>query len=227
MSLAVELPTETDLWYRYLRDGDLPARDQLFLIHRVWAGIVARSVFRRLSIRHVDCADFVQNAELGLLDAMSRYAPDRGIEFRAFARARVRGAVFNGLRVMLQDRGVSQDDRRYAERLAQMHDGGQTDAFDTIVDAIVALGIGYLLDHSAEHAAADAFAYASRTQTHARLMAAVARLPERLRDVVEQHYFHHVPFAAIATDLGVTRGRMSQLHRDALTRLRESLRDLS
>lgn len=225
MALAVELPTDDELWCRYRRDGDVPARDQLFLAHRAWAGVIARSVYRRLSIRHVDCADFVQNAELGLLDAMSRFDPARGIEFRAFARARVRGAVFNGLRAMLQDRGISQDDRRYAERLAHMH-GDHADAFDTIVDAIVGLGIGYLLDHAGDHAATDAYAYASRTQTHARLMAAIARLPERLRELVEQHYFHHIPFSEIAHDLGVTRGRMSQLHRDALQRLREALREL-
>lgn len=225
MSLAVELPTEAELWNRYARNGDLLARDQLFLTHRTWAGIVARSVYRRLSIRHIDCADFVQNAELGLLDAMSRFDVERGIDFRAFAGARVRGAVFNGLRAMLQERGVSQDDRRYAERLSHLQ-GDHADPFDTIVDAIVGLGLGYLLDHAGDHAATDAYAYASRTQTNARLMAAVARLPDRLRRVVEQHYFHHIPFAAIAIELEVTRGRMSQLHRDALSRLREALRDL-
>ncbi|NJL18613.1 MAG: hypothetical protein HC938_17105, partial [Nitrospira sp.] len=47
-----------------------------------------------------DKADYVQNASIGLLEAISRFEPERGIPFAAFALPRVRGAVLNGLRTL-------------------------------------------------------------------------------------------------------------------------------
>jgi RNA polymerase sigma factor for flagellar operon FliA len=36
------------------------------------------------------------------------------------------------------------------------------------------------------------------------------------------HYLQHVPFVEIAKMLGVTKGRISQLHKSAMARLRTS-----
>jgi RNA polymerase sigma factor for flagellar operon FliA len=225
MSTVSEPATEVELWRQYRQGNDLIARDRLFLQYMPWAESVGRSVYRRISIYSLDSEDFVQNAELGLLDAMSRFDPSRGVEFRAYAKPRVRGAVFNGLRTLLQERGVSNDDMRYAERLAHLH-RNDIDAFDSVVDAIVGLGIGYLLDHASNEGSADAYAYVKRDQTNTTLLQAVNRLPERLRHIVAEHYFNHVPFRDIAEGMGVTKGRMSQLHHEALNRLRGALREL-
>ena len=225
MATVIESAPEHELWRRYRQDSDPGARDRLFMQYMPWAAAVGRSVYRRISIYSLDSEDFVQNAELGLLDAMSRFDPDRGVDFRAYARPRVRGSVFNGLRAQLSERGVSNDDARYAERLAHMH-SGDLDAFDSVVDAIVGLGIGYLLDNAGNAGNDDAYAYINRNQTNAALLQAVTRLPERLRQLITAHYYHHIPFREIAVRMGVTKGRVSQLHHDALNRLREVMREL-
>jgi RNA polymerase sigma factor FliA len=225
MALAIDfVAEEAELWRRFRQGGDLLARDHLFRLHMAWAAAVARSVYRRVGVFSLDSSDFVQNAELGMLEALARYEPERGIDFRAFARSRVRGAVFNGLRSMLRERGISNDDQRHVERLSHMRDN-DGEAFDTVVDAVIALGMGFLLDHAASEASIDASTYVQRDQTHLRLKSAVDRLPERLQEVVVAHYFDFVPFSDIADDLGVSRSRVSQLHREALQRLRDILRD--
>lgn len=225
MSLAVEIPTEeSELWRRYREQGDLIARDRLAVMHLPWAAAVGKSVYRRVGIYGLDCEDFIQNARLGMLEAIGRYEPERGVEFRAYARPRVRGAVFNGVRAMLQERGTSAEDRCHADRLDHLHDDGRT-PFDNVVDAVVGLGLGYLLEHAAIDDGADAYAYARRDQTHVRLKAAVRRLPARLQSLIAAHYFEHVPFCEIADAEGITKGRISQLHREALARLRDALRD--
>lgn len=225
MSTVIEPAAEAQLWRQYRQDSDLIARDRLFSQYMPWAASIGRSVYRRISIYSLDSEDFVQNAELGLLDAMSRFDPGRSVEFRAYAKSRVRGAVFNGLRALLSERGVSNDDTRYAERLAHLH-RSDVDAFDSVVDAIVGLGIGYLLDHAKNEGSEDAYAYVKRDQTNATLVQAVGRLPERLRHIVTEHYFNHVPFRDLADAMGVTKGRVSQLHHDALNRLRDAMREL-
>ena len=225
MALAAKTPfEESELWRRYRQHGDLVARDRLAVMHLPWAAAVGKSVYRRVGIYGLDSEDFIQNARLGMLEAIGRFEPDRGVEFRAYARPRVRGAVFNGIRSMLQERGTAADERRHAERLDHFHDDERS-PFDSVVDAVVGLGLGFLLEHAGAETGADAYAYARRDQTQARLKAAVARLPARLQSLVTAHYFEHVPFSEIADAEGVTKGRISQLHREALTRLRDALRD--
>ncbi len=51
----------------------------------------------------------------------------------------------------------------------------------------------------------------------------VGQLSEQQKLVIRHHYLQEVPFDEIATLMGVTRGRVSQLHRQGLLRLRELL----
>ncbi|KGB98681.1 RNA polymerase sigma factor, sigma-70 family protein [Burkholderia cepacia] len=62
-------------------------------------------------------------------------------------------------------------------------------------------------------------------QTRERLHAAVSELPERQQKIVRYHYFHGLGFDQIGEILGVTKGRISQLHRAALLDLRERIAD--
>jgi RNA polymerase sigma factor for flagellar operon FliA len=66
----------------------------------------------------------------------------------------------------------------------------------------------------------DGYASVEYRQLQARLHAAVAALPAQERRVLEGHYFQQQSFAGIADDLGLTRGRISQIHKSALSRLR-------
>jgi RNA polymerase sigma factor for flagellar operon FliA len=49
------------------------------------------------------------------------------------------------------------------------------------------------------------------------------RLPERERQLIRRHYFEQCEFRVIANELAVTPGRVSQLHAQALLRIRELL----
>lgn len=220
--------TESELWSRYRGDQDDTARDSLLLHYMPWATSIARSVHRRVRAYQVDRDDFVQNATIGLMEAMSRYDPQRGIAFRYYAQPRIRGAVFNGLRAIMGDRSSAPDQGRFEARLASLNDEAGGGAFENFVDSIVGLGVGYLLDEAVHARSADqtgALSYAQKAEMEASLLAAVSSLPDRLKLIVELHYFRYVPFQDIAKQLGVTKGRISQLHKSALIKLRDSLRE--
>ena len=55
---------------------------------------------------------------------------------------------------------------------------------------------------------------------------ALDELQGRERTVMELHYRQHVPFVEIAELLGVTKGRVSQIHRAAVARMRERIHAL-
>lgn len=48
-------------------------------------------------------------------------------------------------------------------------------------------------------------------------------LTDRERAVMESHYFQHESFDVIAQNISLTKGRVSQLHRQALSKLRQAL----
>lgn len=225
---------EAELWRSYRERTDEDARDRLFLHHMPWATSIARNVHRRVHAYAVDRDDFVQNATIGLMEAIARFEPQRGIAFRSYATPRVRGAVFNGLRAILGDRPTAAQDR-YAARLQAIQEGREGregGAFEQILDAVVGLSLGYMLDDAVQslvdggEGSGSAFEYARQDQARARLLKAVERLPARQQLIIRAHYFQYVPFVELAERFGVTKGRISQLHHEALSRLRNLMGDV-
>ena len=116
MDAAASDAPDAELWRLY-KDGCIEAQGRLYLRHAPWAKSIAVQIHGRIRAYPVDRQDFIQNATLGLLEAMSRFDPVMGVSFRHYAVARVRGAVFNGLRAILGDRPVAQEDSRMQERV--------------------------------------------------------------------------------------------------------------
>jgi len=219
---AVIDPGERDLWVRLRRDNDAQARQVLFSHHVPWARVVAISVHRRLWGSAVERSDCIQNATVGLLEAMNRYDPGRDVEFRAYATPRVRGAVFNGLRVLMAGhRDVPYPDR-LEERATDLSAGGSGDILGEFVDVVVGLGLGMLLEsaYCALVDDADGFQHVESVQLNARLRAALQELAPRYRHIIEGHYFHHLPFSEFTLQWNVSKGRVSQIHKEALMQLR-------
>jgi RNA polymerase sigma factor for flagellar operon FliA len=218
---------ESQLWERWVGERDRTSRDALILLHAPWARLVARDVFLRVRSRNTEWGEFAQNATLGLIEAVDRYDPARGVEFRTFARHRVRGAVFNGLR-QLWDEGVTKGRDSSLERSESLSDE-DGDPLESFVSWTVGVGIGHLLD-VASLPGADAYprgpyATLEHDQKGELLRQLVRLLPGREGMIVTLHYFQHVPFVEIAGLLSVTKGRVSQLHKQAVKRLRECLRE--
>lgn len=216
---------EEELWRRLRDRNDREAQQALFARYSPWARSVAREVFRRVRIVQLDWNDYSQNAAIGLLEAMGRYDPARNIDFIAYAKARVRGAVFNGLRAYLaENRQNAARDERLGERYESLHGRDDDDPLGQFVSIVSGLAIGHLMDSLGDSEYAEQARHVERQidaqRVGMRLRAAIRSLPERERLVIELHYLQHVPFVEIAGLLGVTKGRVSQVHKAALGRLR-------
>ncbi len=222
---------ERDLWGRWRADRDVGSRDALILRYSPWARRMARDIYARVHSLGDAWHDCTQNALVGLLEAIERYDPERGVPFSAFARHRIRGAVFDGLRSLreslAQETPSRQAEAIRRERLASLQEDGPLDPLEAFVATTVGLGLGHLLEANAvpQHAQLDAYAGLERQELDARVAAAVERLPERERLIMELHYYHSMPFLSIAAQWGVSKGRISQLHRRALEGLRSVLRE--
>jgi RNA polymerase sigma factor for flagellar operon FliA len=87
-----------ELWRRYA-EGDETARDNLVLNYAPLVKVIAGRVGSRLPPQ-VEVADLIAYGLTGLMGAIERYDPERGIQFKTFALTRIRGAMIDALRTL-------------------------------------------------------------------------------------------------------------------------------
>jgi len=86
-----------DLWRRYKDDGDTRARERLVVAYSPLVKFVAGRLGAGLP-SHVEDADLISYGLMGLIGAIERFEPERGIKFETFAMTRIRGAIIDELR---------------------------------------------------------------------------------------------------------------------------------
>ncbi|MBA2342014.1 MAG: RNA polymerase sigma factor WhiG [Thermoleophilaceae bacterium] len=91
---AIEL---RDLWRRYKEDGDSGARERLVLAYSPLVKYVAGRMGSGLPA-HVEEADLISYGLGGLITAIERFEPERGIKFETFAITRIKGSIIDELR---------------------------------------------------------------------------------------------------------------------------------
>lgn len=226
---------EAALWRNHLDRRDSESRQLLFEHYRPFAMRLARVEFRKRRGMNFELGDLEQFAFEALLQAIDRFDPSRGTPFESFVRLRIKGQISSGMAKMSEG-GSQASYRRRAERdrlRSLAADGGETDSEGDPLQALSRLAatlvLGIMLDEGAQSAEAIAdsapSAYDSlalREMQHC-LWQQVDTLPEREAFVLRQHYAKDVSFTVIAELLGVSKGRVSQIHRQALLRLRSQL----
>jgi RNA polymerase sigma factor FliA len=86
-----------DLWRRYKDENDQAARERLVVAYSPMVKFVAGRLGAGLP-SHVEDADLISYGLVGLIGAIERFEPERGIKFETFAMTRIRGAIIDELR---------------------------------------------------------------------------------------------------------------------------------
>jgi RNA polymerase sigma factor for flagellar operon FliA len=107
-------------WRRYRRDGEREVRDQLVLAYSPIVKHVAGRIASRMP-PHIDLADLVAYGLAGLIEAVERYDPARGVKFESFAGLRIRGAIIDAMRSLdWVPRAVRDEAREYERTSADL-----------------------------------------------------------------------------------------------------------
>lgn len=227
-------PGEEDALWKASRLGNAGARSALIGAYLPFARMVAARAFARRIDHELEFDEYLQFGTVGLIEAVDRYDPAAGAGFKTYAGYRINGAILTGLEHSTEKRQqISMHQRLLAERLeggTLRPEAAGDDLFHQLAQAAIGLALGFMLDNPEGHAYADAVqpetAYGATElhQLRGRIRSLIERLPERERTVIKYHYLHHTLFADIADEMGLTRGRISQLHRSGLERLREMIK---
>ncbi|MFD2190258.1 RNA polymerase sigma factor FliA [Pistricoccus aurantiacus] len=195
----------------------------------------------------VELEDLIQAGMVGLLEAQGRFDAKGGASFATFASQRVRGAMIDELRSRdwlprSVRRGAREMDacvQRLEQQLGRPPEEAEiAEQLDMSLDDYRRLlndtNNGYLLPFeelmeaggearlSAEPIPSPFAALASGEQREG-LIAAIEALPEREKLLMALYYQEELNLKEIGAVLGVTESRVSQLHSQAISRLRARL----
>ncbi len=87
------------IWREFRATKDPGLRNRLVLQYAPLVKYVAGRLRTRMP-ESVDQDDLVSDGVLGLMDAIERFEPARGLSFQTFAVPRIRGAIIDGMRSM-------------------------------------------------------------------------------------------------------------------------------
>lgn len=185
---------------------------------------------------HASLEDLVAAGHAGLVEAADRYDPARGARFTTFAYYRVRGAIFDHVRATCRD-DVALRARAHAEAAVDAlvtERLGDAPAPESPAAAAAALGdllgeitaafsLAEIVAATAPAAPPDPEELTLRAEQGAHLEAALGRLPDLERSLLQRVYVEGLSVAEAGEALGISRSWSGRLHARALAVLRDAL----
>jgi len=241
---------ETAMWTAYAA-GNSEARDALLRQHLGLVHFVARQVFRKLSTE-ADFDDLLGAGTLGLIGALESFDQNRGLAFSTFAAPRIRGSILDDLRrldhvsrsVRRKARELAAARAELARTLGRPHvdrelairldlDIPRLWRWESEVEGAMMVSLDRMPgDRDDEAPALTDTLFADgptiedvleREEQVALLAQALAGLNGQEQTVLTLSYYEGLKLHEIATVLGVTESRVSQIRTKALAKLRSEI----
>ncbi|MEG3640140.1 FliA/WhiG family RNA polymerase sigma factor [Magnetococcus sp. PR-3] len=228
-------------------------REEIILKYAPLVRYVAGRISMKLP-QSVDLDDLYQVGVMGLIDAVSKFDPDRGIKFQTYAEFRIRGAILDELRAIdWVPRQLRQNASQIQEAYNQLeakfgrpaedvevadHLGITIQTFHEQIDQVRGISIVSfedirpnsddeewdVLEVLADPSVQDPVEAIGLMELRHAMADAIDSLPEKERLVVTLYYFEELTMNEIGEVLGLTESRISQLHSKAALRMRARIK---
>lgn len=183
----------------------------------------------------IDVDDLVSAGVIGLLKALEKFDPEKGVDFRCFANYHIKGSILDELR---QWDHLSRGVRKTVKKMEQIHLELEQQLKRQPTDEEVAQAmqlplekyynhksfskLGFLSyeDHWDGEGAQDLLELIFNKELKLKLTRAISSLPYKERVVVDFYYFKERTMKEAAEFLKLSEGRVSQLHKQAMARLK-------
>jgi RNA polymerase sigma factor FliA len=237
-----------DIWQRF-ESGALSwaacsaeARGAIVQRHATKVKIIALRMKAKLP-QHVELRELISAGSLGLMEALEKFNAEMGIKFDTFAENRIKGAMLDELRRLdWFSRGLRQRVRLLEDHLRQVEQfsGREPTAEELqkltgLSDREVQEGLEALhnqviisvdaleesLLHSGGNARDDPYAHTLQQELIDKLAQLIDELTAREQMVLSLYYSDELNMRETALVMDITEGRVSQLHSQALRKLRK------
>jgi RNA polymerase sigma factor for flagellar operon FliA len=232
-------------------EHQLPSREQLILKYLPYVKRIVNRIAIHLP-PNVDTEDLMNVGVIGLIQAIDRYDDSRDNKFTTYAAFRIRGAVLSELRsrdyLSRSNRRKIRDLDRTVLALEQKFDREVEDeevaaAMEIDLEELYQIKqmssisfisfeeLGYSSARDKQKLArgllendGDILAQAGVKELQTALAEAIDELPEKEKLVLSLYYTDELTMKETGEVIGVTESRVSQLHSQAIIRLRSKLR---
>jgi len=209
-----------ELWQLYKRSGGIHVRNKLIEFYFDKTKALSGKLYASRLGNVADFNDYLHYGILGLISSIDKYDPMYGAQFFTYASYRIKGSIIDGISSMEEKTASKSNELIFKHRFTSICEGQEDeDLFGSLVDTSVMLAIGFMLEDRAE--INDQYSNHAFQELKDTLKNYVGLLNNDEKNVIEYHYFHQLPFVTIAEILGVTKSRIAQIHKKALTTLRE------
>jgi RNA polymerase sigma-B factor len=243
---AVRQREDRELLRRYHVDGDRSAREELIARHLP----LVRSLARRYAGRGEALEDIEQVGAIGLIKAIDRFDVEREVSLATYATPNVVGEIKRHFRdkgwAIRVPRSLQELNARMSgaiddltARLGHSPSVGEiAESLDTTNEEVLeALEVGSAYtalsldagpagsdeDSDPMETIGDEDAEFDRSEDRATLGPALARLPEREREILRMRFEEGLPQTQIAERVGLSQMHVSRLIRRSLAKMREEL----
>ena len=194
--------------------------------------------------------DLIQAGMIGLLEASRNFDGSKGASFETYAGIRIRGSMLDEIRRGdWVPRSVHRTSRTIAEAIENVEQAHGRDARDSEVAAQLGVSLGEyhamlqdvscgkiigiedlgvsedVIGHPDDEPGSNGFDELAAERFQGALAEHIARLPEREALVLSLYYDEELNLREIGEVLNVSESRVSQIHSQAMHRLRARLRD--
>ncbi|SDF39538.1 FliA/WhiG family RNA polymerase sigma factor [Sporolituus thermophilus] len=230
------------LWAEYQASKKPELREKLIEKYLPLVKMVAGRVAIGLP-QHIDKEDLISYGFFGLLDAIERFDPSRNIKFETYAVARIRGSIFDAIRV--QDwlpASLRQKGRLLERTIAELENSLGRSATDVEIAQAMNFTVEqlhqlinqlnastlvpleeFVQNETVNQASPNLAQEIEQEEVKNTLAKAIDRLPEKERLVISLYYYEGLTLKEISLVLKLSEARISQLHTKAIFRLRGAL----
>lgn len=201
----------------------------------------------------VEVDDLIQAGMIGLLDAITRYEDNHGAQFETYAIQRIRGSMLDELRSSdWLPRGVRQNMRKIEVAIQSLQQRLGRPPFENEVAQQLKIPLEdyqelltesgghqlvyyedfhdtesreHFLDRFISDITGDPLQNLLRDDFRATIVKAIDALPEREKLLMGLYYEQELNLKEVGAVMGVSESRVSQLHTQAVARLRAFLRE--
>jgi RNA polymerase sigma factor for flagellar operon FliA len=233
---------------------DEEERNRILMEQMPQVRYIARHIHDRLP-QHVPMEDLVHAGVLGLMDALTKYDEARQVQFKTYAKFRIRGAILDSLRELdWSPRDLRRKARMIEVATAKLGNllhrspteqelsaemGLTLEAFQRLLGELEGLDLGSFhvetgdRDHTEDlceylpgNPEESPYFLTMRSEMHELLARAVGELSEKEQQVLSLYYYEELTMKETGAVLGVGESRVSQIHSLALLRLRSRLQEM-